>query len=262
MFKTIAQGGTVVALAALLALPASAATTAVVSPSNTNGWSTSDTRPGGEISFSEDATSPYPDGALSLVTDGTNEAKAQYMHEAHAMLSDVSDLSYSTKQVSGPAVAAPSYQLLVDLNGTTTDGGFTTLVYEPYWNGTVQADTWQQWDVDEGQLWSSRTVTIDGDCSVVAGAGGAPFYAIGDLQESCPDAEVLGFGVNVGTYNPDYEVYTDGVVFNETLYDFQLDPVVPLSKDECKKGGWANFTDPTFKNQGQCVSFVATQSHQ
>lgn len=30
----------------------------------------------------------------------------------------------------------------------------------------------------------------------------------------------------------------------------------PMSKDECKNGGWASFTDPTFKNQGDCISFV------
>lgn len=32
----------------------------------------------------------------------------------------------------------------------------------------------------------------------------------------------------------------------------------PANKDQCKKGGWMSFTDPTFKNQGDCVSFVAS----
>jgi hypothetical protein len=32
----------------------------------------------------------------------------------------------------------------------------------------------------------------------------------------------------------------------------------PTSKDACKNGGWRNFTNPAFKNQGDCVSFVAT----
>lgn len=30
----------------------------------------------------------------------------------------------------------------------------------------------------------------------------------------------------------------------------------PTDKDQCKKGGWQSFTNPTFKNQGDCVSFV------
>ena len=33
-------------------------------------------------------------------------------------------------------------------------------------------------------------------------------------------------------------------------------PLLPTSKDECKKGGWQSFG--VFKNQGDCVSFVAT----
>jgi hypothetical protein len=34
-------------------------------------------------------------------------------------------------------------------------------------------------------------------------------------------------------------------------------PALPTSKDQCKNGGWKNF--PGFKNQGECVSFVATK---
>ena len=32
---------------------------------------------------------------------------------------------------------------------------------------------------------------------------------------------------------------------------------LPTSKHQCKDGGWKNF-GTTFKNQGQCVRFVAT----
>ncbi len=30
----------------------------------------------------------------------------------------------------------------------------------------------------------------------------------------------------------------------------------PATADECNKGGWASFNDPTFRNQGDCVSWV------
>jgi hypothetical protein len=33
-------------------------------------------------------------------------------------------------------------------------------------------------------------------------------------------------------------------------------PPLPTSKEQCQLGGWHNF--PGFKNQGDCVSFVAT----
>jgi hypothetical protein len=32
----------------------------------------------------------------------------------------------------------------------------------------------------------------------------------------------------------------------------------PTSKNACKHGGWKTFNHPTFKNQGQCVSYVAS----
>jgi hypothetical protein len=32
----------------------------------------------------------------------------------------------------------------------------------------------------------------------------------------------------------------------------------PTSRDQCKDGGWRDFVEPAFKNQGDCVSFVAT----
>ena len=32
----------------------------------------------------------------------------------------------------------------------------------------------------------------------------------------------------------------------------------PTTKDQCKDGGWQRFTNPTFRNQGDCVSFVTT----
>jgi hypothetical protein len=36
----------------------------------------------------------------------------------------------------------------------------------------------------------------------------------------------------------------------------------PTSKNACKKGGWKTFTIPKkFKNQGQCVSYVASHGH-
>ncbi len=31
----------------------------------------------------------------------------------------------------------------------------------------------------------------------------------------------------------------------------------PTSRDQCKNDGWRSFSNPTFKNQGDCVSFVS-----
>ena len=244
---SIAAIGALMAVAVVVQ-PVMAAGVTVVTPTDTQGWSTADTRPGGDVNFVTDSTAPG-NGALQLTTDSTTTSKAQYMHEADLDLSAVTELSYSSKTIAGPVHAAPSYQLAVDLNGDAT-GGFTTFVYEPYENGapTVTKNTWINWDVDSGRFWSSRTVT-DGTCDVVAGAGGAPFYTLTDLQANCPDAVVVEFGVNIGSNNPSYDVYTDLVSINGEAYDFEAQSY----KDQCKNGGWETLNGG-YKNQGQCVA--------
>ncbi len=113
-------------------------------------------------------------------------------------------------------------------------------------------------------MWSSKTYTDGITCSVSAGFGGAPFYTLAGLKTACPNAVAIGFGVNVGSYNPSYDTYSDGVSFNEDVYDFELF-ATPTSKDQCKDGGWENLTDDTgtpFENQGQCISWVNDQNNE
>lgn len=260
---------TAFAFAALLAfsslLPVIAAeeSTIVVTPAHPQGWSTADTRPGGTVSFVVDSTAPGGVGALQLTTDATTAAKAQYLHAANTPLASVTELSYWTKQVAGPPYADPSYQLVVCLTGAptaTTCPGFTTLVFEPYQNpalGAIVPNAWQQWNVAAGLFWSTRTVVCPN--GTVAGTPGGPAtYTLAQLKTMCPGAVVAGFGVNIGTYNPSYTVRTDLFNFNGTTYDFE--PYrVPTDKDQCKDGGYKNYTDANgkpFKNQGQCVSYV------
>jgi hypothetical protein len=42
-----------------------------------------------------------------------------------------------------------------------------------------------------------------------------------------------------------------------TCVSYEL-PIVPTTKDQCKKGGWRIFTNPSFRNQGDCIKFVNT----
>jgi hypothetical protein len=51
-------------------------------------------------------------------------------------------------------------------------------------------------------------------------------------------------------------VLVDNTNVNGTIYDYEF-----ASKDDCKDGGWKNFTFPPgpFKNQGQCVSHFAKE---
>jgi hypothetical protein len=245
----------------ITALAATAATTTVVVTQNSTSWSTMDTRPGGTVDFTEAYGAPagLGDGSLELTTDATTAAKADYWtrDSAGTRLADVNDLSYWTFQAATPQPphAAVSYQLQLDGNGDAP-GGFTTLVFEPYQSGipgaVVVPAVWQQWDVDAGRFWSTRTVT---ECGLVSGPGGPAIYSLAGMQALCPDAVVLGNGVNIGTFNPGYTVATDGVQFNDTIYNFELG-LTPATKEDCKNDGWMTFNDPAFANQGDCVSWV------
>jgi hypothetical protein len=46
---------------------------------------------------------------------------------------------------------------------------------------------------------------------------------------------------------------------NLTTCTLNNSSTTPTNKDQCKKDGWKNFTNPTFKNQGACVNFVEKQ---
>jgi hypothetical protein len=236
--------------------------TLVVTSVNTRGWSSvaplADTRPGGSFALIQDSTAPLGTGAASLITDNTTTAKVQYMHAAATALSAVTTLGYSSKTNSASFInGAPSYQLALCLGGLigTTCNGFTTMVYEPYNNGySITMGQWAGWDVAAGLMWSSRTVN-DGSCQVAAGGGGAPFYTLSMLQTACPNAQVVAYGVNVGSNNPSWNTEVDKFIFQNTTYDFEVYST-PATQEDCKKGGWSTFNPPTgpYKNQGQCVA--------
>ena len=238
-----------------------AATTIVVTPTATQGWSTGSTNSGGAVNFVVDGTAPSGAGALQLTTTLATTAKAQYLHAANTPLAAVTELSYYTKQVApAGAIADPSYQLVTFLNGGTA--GFSTLVFEPYQNpvqGPIVTGAWQQWDVDAGLFWSTRTVTCSHG-TIVGTPGGPASYTLAQISSTCPNAVVAGFGVNIGSNNPGYDVETDLFNFNGTIYDFEPYAVAG-SAGECRNGGWATVVradGSSFKSQGDCIQFVNT----
>ena len=71
---------------------------------------------------------------------------------------------------------------------------------------------------------------------------------------------MLGIGINQGGGNPGLASEVDLLRVNGTVYDFEstapVKELTPTAKNDCKGDNWTTFNAPTFRNQGQCVSFL------
>ena len=142
-------------------------------------------------------------------------------------LGTISALSYNTfhdSDTTGFENGNAALQLVIDFNGGDfTDGGFTTLTYEPYLNGTVEPDVWQPWETTEGQWYTSRAITC-GDYTLLTSQGDPEkMDTLAEIAAGCPDAFVGALGVNIGSGNPNYVVGVDGIHITSAQDDLTWD---------------------------------------
>lgn len=208
------------------------------------------------------ATPPLGVGSLGFVTPtGADKVFLFNFDHIGTALAGIDALGYSTYRTSG-AVAnqVPAINMQVDVNGDAA-GGFTTLVFEPVYNtsqGAVAGGVWQNWDAYNGGQaiwWSTRA--IPGVCAFSC------YVTWNTIVVSNPNAVIGGgYGVNQGSGNPALTAATDalkiGADGDSITYNF--DPYrVATTKEDCKNGGWQTFRradGSSFRNQGQCVSYV------
>lgn len=166
-----------------------------------------ESRGSGAYAFVNDYGAPVDLGPSSLqLTTGVDDAKVKPMTNQFAgtALSQITTLGYQTYQPkTGKWEGADAaFQLRIDPDGDLTSiSDETTLVYEPYLNGTIQSEIWQSWDVLAESFWSTRASD-----DLVAGNGGSTMYTLQQVLGFYPKAAVLGIGVNVGGNNANYTV--------------------------------------------------------
>lgn len=181
-------------------------------------------------------------------------------------LGDIDAIQYSTFVASGGPPQAIALQLNIDYDLTDSNQTWQgRLVYEPYYNGTVQQGLWQTWDAGIGvaRWWASggpgsascpqsSPCTLDQIRTLFPNAG--IHATLGGVVFKAGSGWASGFNGNVDAL----KITIDGVT---TLYDFEA---VPSATDDCKKDGWKAFKNPDgspmFKNQGACVSSVASKN--
>ena len=265
--KKMSAAATAIIAVFAVAATASAATT-VVHPGDMQGWGfLQETATGTGTMVAGPGIPPMGNGSANLIVDSTGGivlAKADY---AGLPLTNIDALQYSTYRAVGSSALAIALQFNFDGDVTDANNAFQgRIVYEPYHTQTVNTGVWQTWDA------------LDDAAGTATGNWWGSSNANSTLDDTCPQAnpctwaEVLAAFPNGGVHNTlgavilkagggwtgGFDGNVDALTVNDDVYDFELNEpaTTPVSKDECKNGGWMSFNSPTFRNQGQCVSYV------
>jgi hypothetical protein len=257
------------AAAALVAAAAALAATVVVAPGHMGGWAVDNDTCGaattGSVAFvTGPGTPPAGTGSVQLTVGANGDSYPTVRNGDYSgtKLSSLTALDYWTYvSHAGSGNQAAYLDLYVDNNkdGVKDD----ILTFEPVYqsSGTIALNTWQHWDALSGQWWSD------------AAGGPPPFFTLASYAAAHPDAAIVnagGGGVILAAgcggaawtgFAGNADKLTIGVSGSSTTFDFEPAAAPPTgeppkNKDQCKNGGWRNFTNPTFKNQGQCVAYV------
>lgn len=242
---------------AVPALAMAASTTKVVSPSNTQGFQ-----------FNPDVanTTPYE----------FTEAK-QSIGEGSLYVEPISSTNPLAKFIASKPLGTPvselqsvSYDFLIAGNGNAADADqFYLNVYTNLAGSSTFYDCRYDYVPTVGSTSEFTTATFQAtDTPTSIGdrtTGGDSFVCPATLAALPAGSTIKAVVLNVGdTELTDAGLagYLDNVVVNttagSTIYDFELKQVAATTKDDCKDGGWKTF-QTVYKNQGDCVSFVASQ---
>ncbi len=270
------------ALAGLLILTTvlpSFAATIVVAPGNLDGWAVQTSGAATVTFVNGPSTPPLPTGSarLAVGANGGDAAQLRNGNYAGTLLSEISELRYSTfVQQDGAGGQAPYIMLGVDHDGNGSADDL--LFFEPVYQTAafcptnpqpaLALNTWQPWDALNGCWWSTAGT---------AGAGpGTNTKPLSVIIAADPDARIapgtgtagavrLVAGFGAGAWNNfigNVDAFKIKTSTRDDLYNFEAQLPPPTDKDQCKGDGWKAYKkadgSPMFKNQGDCVSFVAT----
>jgi hypothetical protein len=275
----------VVSLVAIQATPAAVAYS-VITPTDMQGWgfATEGGAGGTGALVLGPGAPPAGSGSAQLGVTGSDQGVILGAAVMQGLrLSDLAQLQYSTYRQAGDPATAISLQLNVDYD--LDDGNESwqgRLVYEPYQNGAPASGTWQTWETVNGTWWAtgapggacpqsspctmSQLRTAFPNIGIHRTLGGILFKAGSGWTNFVGNVDYLVIGTVPPPQDP------DGVIVggSQLIFDFESgdrdddgdgipDTAPPADKDQCKKDGWRSFNNPSFRNQGDCVSSVATQ---
>lgn len=209
----------------------------------------------------------------TAATDRYTIATNQFAGDSLSTLNTLSFDMYVPASSSGGTSTTSYLNLDIDFDSTKSGGYQGRLVYVPQ---GVTTNTWQTFSADSGLLsWSGFANGKDknpgtADDNKWPDGDTNPLRTLADIKTHFTNAAVWNEGgftgqllIKSGHPGPiGLENNVDKVVVNDSIFDFEPDFVVATNKDDCKKGGYkllSNATGQAFKNQGACVSFVASE---
>jgi hypothetical protein len=188
-------------------------------------------------------------------------------------LSKIDALKFNTFEPAGEAPDAVFLTFDISFGVTPPTGYQGRLSFVPRQNGTVTANTWQDWNAaNSGSLLSWSRFSSNGSKWPDNNTNELRTWA--DITASFPNAKLdnpanPGFGQVLfrsgEPYPTGFTGYLDKVTVDVdgdvTIFDFE--PFAAAQdKDDCKNGGWQNLRradGSPFKNQGDCVSYTNTR---
>lgn len=267
-----AAGFMALAMLASTGAVGAAVSTVTVAPGHLEGWV-----------IMPDGTVPYDfvsgpasigDGSLQFgPIDGANPANKFIMFSPYSgLVSDLTGFTYDFyihPASSGGAGAAEHFYVNVYVDVSTNgigffgSGGTSSGFYDCRYDSVPLAGAPGVWTTNgftQTSTWTEIGDRIGGACPpVLAGLpagsevrfislnGGQSISSDAGLQGGF-DKVVISASGNVTTYDFEPFVDEDG--------DGTPDTTPPSDKDQCKNGGWESFNNPSFTNQGQCVSYT------
>jgi hypothetical protein len=152
-------------------------------------------------------------------------------------VSNLTELNYDYRAGEHCGAGAPRFNL--QLNQTGTQNAFLGCVAAPQTN---LGNGWVHVEYNAAQI-----------AAAVVSAGGSPASTLYDLYIIFDEGTDTPAGGTIGTAGT---IHIDNISVNGQVVG---DPTSPVNKDQCKNGGFQNFTDNSglpFRNQGQCIAFV------
>ena len=182
-----------------------------------------------------------PDGSVTLVSDTSSATPYGGLDIAVPSGLTVNDLTQLSATFTGECGGgSPRFQLNV--------GGHNVFVYlgdAPNFTSCGAANT--------GNLLTSPDARFD-----LSQYGGSQYSTWADVQTLLGSQTITGiqFVVDSGWFFSDgsQTVTVSNIQVNGQTVVVEVGP--PTSKAQCKNGGWQTFNNPSFRNQGQCVSYV------